>query len=257
MITSYHRPTTLRDALALLAQPDTVPLGGGTLINTPRFDKSPGISVVDLQALGLDLISTSGQNLELGASVTLQQLLQSGQIHAALKQALKQEAPANVRNMATIAGTLVAADGRSTFATVMLALDARLTVVSQQTSIVTSLGDTLPLRGKLLNARLITKVSIPLNVDLAYSNVARTPADKPIVSAALARWPGGRLRLALGGFGNAPLLGLDATDPGGLAAAARNAFHDASDDRASADYRMDIAAILANRCLEEIQGLLS
>ena len=34
-----------------------------------------------------------------------------------------------------------------------------------------------------------------------------------------------------------------------LEAAARNAFHDATDDWGSADYRMDVAATLATRCL--------
>ena len=33
-------------------------------------------------------------------------------------------------------------------------------------------------------------------------------------------------------------------------AAARNAFHEAADEWASAEYRMDVAATLAQRCLQ-------
>jgi CO/xanthine dehydrogenase FAD-binding subunit len=31
MITAYHRPQTLEEALALLARPEALPLGGGTI----------------------------------------------------------------------------------------------------------------------------------------------------------------------------------------------------------------------------------
>ena len=67
-------------------------------------------------------------NLELGATVTLQTLLESEYCPEPLKSALKLEAPLNIRNSATIAGTLVACDGRSTFANVLLAMDAKLEI---------------------------------------------------------------------------------------------------------------------------------
>ncbi len=113
MITDYYRPETLPEALELLKQPDTLPLGGGTLLSTL---KSASVKVVDLQALGLNTLEKKGNNLEIGATVTLQQLLESEYTPEALKTALKLEAPLNIRNAATVAGTLVAADGRSTFA---------------------------------------------------------------------------------------------------------------------------------------------
>jgi CO/xanthine dehydrogenase FAD-binding subunit len=254
MITAYHRPATLEEALSLLSQPAMIPLGGGTLVNTPAFDKSLAVSLLDLQALGLDRITASGKDLQVGATVTLEQLLQSGQIQAALGQALHQEAPLNVRNLATVAGTLVAADGRSPFATVMLALDSRLTLETQGSTQISGLGDVLPLRPEILKGKLITRISLPLNVELAYESVARTPADKPILSAALARWPGGRLRLAMGGFGTEPILGMDATDPTGLQPAARHACQGSADAWASEQYRMDVAAILARRCLTRIES---
>src|SRR5688500_10821670 len=110
MITTYHRPTTLEEALNLLTQPNTVPLGGGTLLSRPGADP---ISVVDLQNLGLDAIAQKGNDLEIGATCTLQSLLESKECPPALKTAIKLEAPINIRNSATVAGTLVASDGRS------------------------------------------------------------------------------------------------------------------------------------------------
>jgi putative selenate reductase FAD-binding subunit len=244
MITAYHRPQTLDEALQLLAQPATLPLGGGTVINTPAF-KSQDFAVVDLQALDLNKIRKNGHTLEIGATTTLQQLLESTAAPAALQQAIRQETALNIRNAATVAGTLVTATGRSPFATAMLALDTKVTVTGQQPKLL-SLAEYWTLRPQ----GLITLLTIPVNVKCAYEQVARTPADQPIVCAALAQWSGGRTRLALGGTGKDPLLAMDGTEADGLEAAARNAFHEAADEWASAEYRMAVAATLAKRCLE-------
>jgi CO/xanthine dehydrogenase FAD-binding subunit len=42
---------------------------------------------------------------------------------------------------------------------------------------------------------------------------------------------------------------MDGTEAEGLETAARNACHEASDPFGSAEYRMDVAATLAKRCL--------
>ena len=259
MITAYHRPKTLQEALALIGRPTppTLPLGGGTLLSHRKPD---AIEVVDLQALGLDQISEQGTALDIGATATLQSLLEHGSCPAALTISLKLEAPLNLRNAATVAGTLVACDGRSTFTTALLALDAKLTsyAVGQRPGRgskkgpgpapkpeTQALGGYLPLR----QPSLITKLTVPLQARLAFESIARTPADKPIVCVALALWPSGRCRLAVGGYGAVPRLAMDGTEAAGLDAAARNAFHDANDDWGSAEYRMDVAATLALRCL--------
>ncbi len=247
MITVYHRPKNLQETLDLLKQPDTFPLGGGTLLSKPG---PASIKVVDLQALGLNALTLKGNSLEIGATLTLQQLLESPHAPDALKTAIKLEAPLNIRNTATVAGTLVVADGRSTFATIMLALDAKVMLAGDETSI--SLGEFLPLRPDNLRGKLITKFEISLNTKTAFETVARTPADKPIVCVALAGWPSGRTRLALGGYGKAPLLAMDGTESEGLETAASNAFHEAVDKWGSAEYRMDVAAKLAKRCAAQL-----
>ncbi len=251
MITAYHRPNTLEEALELLTQPNTVPLGGGTLLSHGTADS---IEAVDLQLLGLDSLTQKGNELQVGATLTLQALLESEQSHEAMKIALKLEAPLNIRNMATTAGTLVACDGRSTFVTALLALDANLdmrqwTADGDASPTVINLGEFLPVppRG------LITSITVPLNAKLAFEYVARTPSDKPIVCVALASWAGGRTRMAVGGYGNSPVLAMDGTSADDLVAAARNALQEATDDFGSAEYRMDVAATLAKRCSESIR----
>ncbi len=241
MITAYHRPQTLDEALALLTQPNTLPLGGGTLLSQPTTDP---VSVVDLQRLGLDSLRAKGNDLEIGATCTLQALLESKDCPETLKIAIKLEAPINIRNTATVAGTLVSADGRSPFATMLLAMDAKVTVVSGQSSVV-SVGEFLLTHPQ----GLITQISLPLNTKTAFEFVSRTPADKPIICAALAQWNSGRTRLVLGGYGKSPMLAMDGTEADGLDTAAQNAYHEANDEWVSAEYRMDVAATLAKRCL--------
>jgi len=257
MITNYHRPNTLEEALTLLSQPNTLPLGGGTLLSHTSTTLSASgtaasVQVIDLQLLGLDNITKSGNNLELGATLTLQALLESEHCPNALISALKLEAPLNIRNAATVAGTLVTCDGHSTFASVLLALDAKIIVIDTNKAEETiNIGELLPLREQV-RGKLITKIVIPTNVKLAFDYVSKTPSDKPIVCAAVAQWNSGRTRLALGGYDKSPMLGMDGTEADGIETAAKNAFHEATDEYASAEYRMDVAGTLAKRCLEAL-----
>jgi CO/xanthine dehydrogenase FAD-binding subunit len=251
MITSYHRPATLDEALKLLDQPNTAPLGGGTVLSHGTADS---VIAVDLQRLSLDSLRANGNMLEVGATLTLQSLLESSLCPLAIQPALKNEAPLNVRNSATIAGTIVACDGRSAFVTCLLALDAKLdvrqwTADDRPSSMVHGLGDFLPLRPR----GLITSISLPLNAKLAFEYVARTPSDKPIVCVAVARWESGRTRMAVGGLGKSPALAMDGTASDDLTTAARNACHEATDEWGSAEYRMDVAATLANRCAANLR----
>jgi CO/xanthine dehydrogenase FAD-binding subunit len=256
MITEYHRPENLAEALALLQReaPLTFPLAGGSVLSRPSLQP---FAVVDLQALGLKTTRLQGNALQMGAALSLQGLLDEldsqaamAGLSAALGKAIRHEASANLRQVASLAGTLVAASGRSPFATAMLALDAALLLQPGDETL--ALGDLLPLRSTRLSRRLITHLTIPVNLRMAYEYVARTPADQPIVCAAVARWPSGRTRLALGGYGDSPLLVLDGTEPDGAEIAARSAYSQASDEWASAEYRSDIAATLSLRCIQAV-----
>jgi CO/xanthine dehydrogenase FAD-binding subunit len=251
-ISEYHRPQTLEEALALLGrtETETIPLGGGTFLNSPAYPAvhapTNDIAVVDLQALGLNTFEQNGKLIEIGAMVTLQAMLDFPGLAEDIYNAVRHETTFNLRQVATVAGTLVAADGRSPFATMMLALDARLKILPDEEAI--RLGDLLPFRFERLHRRLITKIAIPATARLAYEYVARTPADQPLVCAALARWPSGRTRLSLGGYGPEPVLAIDGPEPGGVEVAARAAYSQAGDEWASAEYRAEMAVVLTNRC---------
>ena len=254
MITAYHRPESMEQALNLIARPSprTVPLGGGTLLS---HGQPESIEVVDLQALGLNYIKVKGNRLELGATVTLQQFLEDEHCPQDLKTALKLEAPLNVRNAATVAGTVIVCDGRSSFTTVLLALDAKL-VLLNPTAQTLGVAEFLLDRQGILKGSLVASLEFPLDVKLAFDYVARTPADKPIVAVAVAQWQSGRTRVATAGYGQLPLLAMDGTEADGAEAAARNAMHDSGDPWASAEYRSDVAGTLARRCVARMKSLV-
>jgi len=251
MIVEYCRPQKISEALELIANPKTktVLMGGGTALD--RFTTEP-YAVVDLQDLGLNLLRAKGRTLEIGATTTLQALFEHSQIPEALKKAIYREATLNLRQVATIAGSLVASSGRSSFTTTMLALDASITLFPGDESL--TLGDLLPIREKYLDSKIISTITIPLNVQLAYEYVARTPADLPIVCAAVGVWPSGRTRVILGGSDKTPILAMDGPDRGGEQEAAANAYSHAEDQWATAEYRQAMAQVLVKRCLSKLDA---
>lgn len=249
MIIEYHRPKNLEDALKLIsrAEPATFPIGGGSILNRPRSDR---FAVVDLQDLGLDAIHNRGNTLNIGAVVTLQSTSEVPGLPEALIKAISHEATFNLRQIATIAGTVIASDGRSPFTTALLALDASLILEPGEERVY--LGDLLPMREERLRGRLVTQIQIPLNTKLEYEYVARSPSDLPVVCVGIAKWPSGRTRVALGGFGEAPIIAFDGTESQGAEIAAKDAYSHAEDKWASADYRQAMAAILTRRQLGDI-----
>jgi probable selenate reductase FAD-binding subunit len=249
MIVEYHRPKTIEEAVKLLGRdkPKTVPMGGGTVLNAVR---EKDFAVVDLQDLDLDQIETVGSQIRFGSAVTLESLIRYEGVPDSLIKATRLEAGKNIRQAATIAGALIASDGRSPFATVMLALDAELHLLPEEENI--RLGDLLPLRRDLLKGKLVKEISIPNNVRIAFEYVARSSADQPIVSAAVTRWKSGRTRIMLGGFGSQPVMVLDGAGGLQIEEPVRMAFSDAEDEWASAEYRSDIAVVLVKRCLDQI-----
>jgi CO/xanthine dehydrogenase FAD-binding subunit len=118
-------------------------------------------------------------------------LFDSPDIPEAFRDAILAEASHNLRQVATLAGTLVAADGRSPLTTAMLALDSKITIFpgkegGEQETV--DIGDLLPFREEHLSGRLVTQVTIPLNICLVYQSVSRTlqPANRLRRSSTLA-----------------------------------------------------------------------
>ncbi len=255
MIVEYHRPTTIKEAVSLLnrKQPVTVPMGGGLFLNeTSRED----IAVVDIQDLPLGQVDLKGKKVHLGAGVTLQEMILLPELQPAVRDSILHQDTYNRRHVATLGGALAACTGRSPLAVVILVLDAVLELHGPEGEVDQEFfGELLPLREEHLAGRLITRVTLPRDVLVSYHFVARSPADQPIVSAAVAAWPSGRIRVVLGGTCSQPRLVLDGPDGEGAVQAAEDAYSQVEDPWASAEYRSHTAGILVGRCLAEIEKL--
>ena len=255
MIAAYHRPQQIEEALSLLArkEPRTIVLAGGLSVNQGSSEAE--FEVVDIQALNLKGITARGKTLIIGAGTVLQSLYKSAELPQALKESIRRQDAYNRRQVATAAGTVLAGDGRSPFAAAFYALDPVLVIAEHgQEPVERHLGDIYALGEGEMQGKLITEFLVPAHVSLAYHAVARTPADRPLVCAAVSQWPSGRTRVVLGGFGSKPILALDGPTPDGAALAARDAYSEAEDQWASAEYRSEAAEVLVQRGLDEIEG---
>ena len=240
MIVSYTRPETIEEALDHLAAPDARPLAGGTWLVAQRTDLA--IEAVDLQSLPLAGIASEIGSMRIGATTTLQDIVDAPDVPPTLADLARREAPRSIRNAATIGGTIALADPESELLAGLLAYGATVSIAGTTSQARLSIVQVLDDLGAL-DGGLITDISFPTTGRGAADRTGRTPADRPIVAAVAHRGPGGT-RLALTGVASRPIL-VDADAIDGLEPPA--------DFRGSSDYRRLLARILSARVLASVE----
>lgn len=229
LLAEYHRPQSLKDAVALLAQPRHIPLAGGTIINADR-ERSDLVGV-DLQALGLDSIEVEATKASIGAMARLSEIEQvfDGDL---LGLAARRELPSTLRTLGTIGGTVAAAESESL---VLAALLASCATVETEDGSTQTLGDFLA------NPRgLIVSVQLETTSDWAFKHTGRTPMDTPIV-AAMGRLSSDGITIALTGVASLPIAvrSLDEV----------NQIIPPADFRGSSEFRHHLAVKLSERVI--------
>lgn len=181
MIEQFLKPTSVDEARRLKShyKDDAVFMAGGSKLNaTPtRTAKTVAIS---LSALGLGTIETRGGQLHIGATATLQQLIDDAQVPAALRDAAGFVYSRNVRNQATLGGELCAHQEESVLIPVLLALDARVCLAD---------GPPSDLEAYLDGARDVLMLSIVLPDPTRICTtrkISRSSAGLTVLSAAVA-----------------------------------------------------------------------
>lgn len=241
MITQYHRPFTLDDAVALLARPDAIVLAGGTSVNASP-DRTPK-TAVDIQALDLEGIEIDGDVIRIGATSRLQDVMDSNLVPSVLRDLARREAPSTIRNMATVGGTIGAADSESELLAGLLAFGTQVTLARAGSSTEHALEGVLADRS-LLSGSIITGIAVAAAGQAAADRVARTPMDRPIV-AAVAFADGETVRLAMTGVAAIPIL----VDPDEVAD-----LDPPPDFRGTSDYRRRLAEVLTGRVVAAVTG---
>lgn len=235
---AYYRPTTLNDALALLALDNHVPLGGGTILNADD-DPTP-VSMVDLQALNLGGINSDGDRITIGATCSLQEIADDDRVPEVIRQAARTELPSTLRTLATLGGTVATLEPDSVLSAALLVHKAQVDTIGSDGK------SSCPLdKGLVGSDRLVVSVSVATDGVSAYEGTGRTPADTPIVSAIARRTDQG-VFLALTGVAEHPVLA-EPDDP-------TSSLDPVGDFRGSANYRLHLAGLLAGRVLAATGG---
>jgi len=252
--TRYARATDVDHALELLSEPDAKAIAGGqSLIPVMKLRIARPSLVVDISRLDLRGVEEHDGELHIGPLTTWRDLIDSEVLLrpalAAIAECARGIGDLQVRNLGTIGGSVVHADPASDMPAVLLALGARLRLRSPSGEREAALADVLvgPFTTTLGPQELVTDIVVPLPVQgsgSAYAAVEHPASGFALAGAAALATPGAET-VAVTGIGATPFV-LSAGDPREAIAAA-DVFGDAF---ASAEYRRELAAVVAERALE-------
>ena len=275
----FYKAADLKEACALLSQygEKAKILAGGTdlMVAINRKLLSPEV-VISIGSSGLDYIRAEGDKLVIGATTSHSGIVRSALVWEKaplLAEATKHIGSPAIRNMGTIGGNLVNASPAADTGTALLALGARLKLVSANgerdvavEGFFTGPGETVLESNELLQEVIIP----PQNADSkwAWYKLGKRKADIcSVISVAIALQMNGgicsRARIALGAVAPTPLL---AKRAGGLlegkqldevliekaAKAASEETAPIDDVRATAWYRHRVSETLVKRLLGQI-----
>ncbi|MEX1207014.1 MAG: FAD binding domain-containing protein [Acidimicrobiia bacterium] len=271
-IVAFERPTNITEAFAAIAN-GAVPVSGGTDVILHRR-RSP-TTLVDLTGLPLAGISRVENNIVVGATTTMTEMLHHAETAAVangvIAQMLREVGSPLLRNVATIGGHV--ARGRlSDVIPVLLALDSTIQFHDGSDKSESLAG--FYAREGHREPLIVTGVTIPVpqaGSAAAFRKFSRTRFDLAILNAACrVDLDGETVSAARIVVGETPALGAslaacEASLVGGpldesaierCATVAASAVPARDDDRASAEYRRTLGAVLVRRCLRDAAGRL-
>ncbi|MFM2043266.1 MAG: hypothetical protein RLY86_1842 [Pseudomonadota bacterium] len=256
----YHRPGTIADALALLADdPDARPIAGGqTLIPTLKQRLAMPTALVDLAGLpGLRTIAAEGDGVTIGAMATHGAVAADPIVRSlipSLADLAGQIGDQLVRNRGTMGGSIANNDPAADYPAALLALDA---VIRTDRRAITS-GDffTGMFETALTPGEIVTAVHVPRPIRGCYRKI-RNPASRYALAGAFVAQTAAGVRVAVTGAAPAVFrwaaaeaaLARDwsaaairplSLDPGGLN----------SDMHAAADYRAHLVRVMVERAVD-------
>lgn len=151
-------------------------------------------SIVSIMKLGLSYINTEESSVRIGATITLQNLLESGvgdsRGFEALGDALREIRPVQVRNVATVGGEVCISVPIVDLPTALLACGASIVISSQNgKDREMNLEDFYidAFLTQLKNGEIVKEVSIPKkkNGNTAFVKIGRTAYDFNLINAAV------------------------------------------------------------------------
>ena len=273
----YAAPQNLDDAVALLAQPGARALAGGhRLLVEPQRSRLAGSLLVDLRKIprlsGIELQADGG--FEIGAMTTLAAIAGHAGVRescAALAEAALNTEDAQIRNRATLGGSLAFADPEAEPAAPVIAWNAQLQIAGPEGSRPLAAEDLItgPFQTALRPGEVIVAVRMPAAGERsgsAYERFRHPATLRAICGIAVsvtlsAKGAVDACRVAVTGATAQParlramenaLAGRQPTAEvlSAAAAAAGEGLAFRGDHFASADYRRHLTRVLAGRALK-------
>jgi aerobic carbon-monoxide dehydrogenase medium subunit len=280
---AYHRPSSVQEAIALLAaDPDAKVLAGGhSLLPAMKLRLANPSAIVDIGRIeGLRGISIGGDgSIVIGALTTYQDLLDASEVSQAypiIAETANIVGDPQVRVRGTLGGSLAHVDPAADFTAVMLALDASVKAVGGSGERTISVDDLFVglLTTSLEADEIITEINIPSasgrTLGQAYEKHAHPASGYAVVGVAAVLERDGNTvtsaRIAVTGApevakrataAEAAITGKEATAENIAAAAALAADNLGElngDVYASAEYRAHLVRVMAKRALTRAAG---
>ena len=259
-----HRPVSAGEAAARLADaaPHASVLGGGTvLVPEMSAGRMRPAAVIDLARAGLAYVREEGGELVIGATATYGDLerLDRGEPAARLlaRVAGMITGGAQIRNRATPAGSVAYANPASDMPPVLVALDARVRLLSAagRREVPAAEFFTSALGTVRRPDELVEAIVVPLRSDglrLGHHKLKFGESSWPIVTATVAALSDGTATAVVGGIASVPVV-VRAASRGELAGEL-GALHweGWSDVLADADYRRAVAPAIVERAARSL-----
>lgn len=257
-IREYARPATLEEAWQLNQKKPNRVLGGMLWLKMEKINVG---TAIDLSGLGLDTIEETDEGFSIGAMVTLRQLELhpglSAYTDGAVRESVRHIVGVQLRNLATVGGSIYSRFGFSDVLTMFLALNASVELYK---------GGVVPLAEyaqRPYDRDILVRVLVPKeNARFVYQSVRNSQTDFPVLTCAAAKLADGSIRAAIGARPGKAVLYTAAPEAGETAEefAARFAAEVKADIktesnlRGGAEYRRHLAGVLTKRAVCRLEG---
>jgi aerobic carbon-monoxide dehydrogenase medium subunit len=259
----YARPASVQEAVRLLSEHDGARAlaGGQTLINVMKARAASPDVLIDLDALGelKGIELRPDGTVEIGAMTTYAEVMESAEARARpiLGDVCAQIADVQVRNRGTVGGNVCSNDPTNHLPPLFVALGATMTIIGGNGERTVSAEEFFV--GVYMTAagpgELLTKISVPAGKSDGFASIPIGVDGTCIVNAA-ASLEGDSPRVAIGCVDAVPVVVRpSSTEADVVKEAVRSAGLDPpSDVHASAEYRRQLAEIVAARAVSDASG---